>query len=209
MGLRHGLQRWRLPPHSEIQGHLFAQEGAEVSGHNAISHACLSSSASLRDNNPTAVLTNLIWNARGQHQCFQFGPRDVQKVGLTFHQDANAQIFVITGVRLVPLSRSGRRPSRIYSEAISLQAIEWVVLSALHVGSRKASVQMWSLAEVYGQPASGHACCYPPHGPKFHKQSYYATGPYGVQRACHRSARAQKSGYAPGSGRGFWAATLF
>ena len=41
-------------PHSEIHGHLFAQEGAEFSGHNAISHACLRSSASLRDNNPTA-----------------------------------------------------------------------------------------------------------------------------------------------------------
>ena len=65
-----GFAPWLLtlvpaPPHSEMHGHLFAQEGAELSGYNAISHGCLSSSASLRDTNPNAVLTNSIWNARG------------------------------------------------------------------------------------------------------------------------------------------------
>ena len=42
-----GFAPWLLtlvpaPPHSEMHGHLFAQEGAELSGYNAISHGCLS-----------------------------------------------------------------------------------------------------------------------------------------------------------------------
>ena len=33
----------------------------------------------------------------------------------------------------------------------------------LHIGSCKASVQIWSLAEVMAISLSGHARCYPPH----------------------------------------------
>ena len=35
-------------------------------------------SAAMRDYNPTSFLTNLIWNTRGERQCFQFGPDDNQ-----------------------------------------------------------------------------------------------------------------------------------
>ena len=36
-------------------------------------------SAALRDYNPKSFLTNLIWNTRGERQCFQFGPETTRR----------------------------------------------------------------------------------------------------------------------------------
>ena len=40
----------------------------------------MTDTAALRDYNPRSFLTNLIWNTRGETQCFQFGPGDVQDI---------------------------------------------------------------------------------------------------------------------------------
>ena len=53
-------------------------------------------------------LTNLIWNTRGERQCFQFGPRDNQDISWDIAKDPNAQISVISGAWAVPLFQSNR-----------------------------------------------------------------------------------------------------
>ena len=102
---------------NQIHGHLFAPDRAEFSNPQTTINGAISDSAKLRDNNPTAFLTNLIWNTHGQHQYFQFVPRDIQKIGKTLSQDPNTQIFVITGAWLVPLSRACNGSAEILSEA--------------------------------------------------------------------------------------------
>ena len=91
------FQPWLAPvtdhKQTQIRRHLFAPEAAAFAGQKTNIKGGLSNSVILRDNNPTAFLTNLIWNTRSQHQCFQFGPRDVQKIGKILPQDPNAQIL--------------------------------------------------------------------------------------------------------------------
>lgn len=60
-----------------VHGHLFARTQAEFAGREEVFEGCMSSSARLRDYNPKAFLSNVVWNTQGEHQCFQFGPDDV------------------------------------------------------------------------------------------------------------------------------------
>ncbi len=63
---------------ARVHGHLFAPDRVHFAdGQNSINGA-LSNSAKIRDYDPKAFLTNLIWNTRGERQCFQFGPQDNQ-----------------------------------------------------------------------------------------------------------------------------------
>ena len=106
----------------------------------------------LRDNNPTAFLTYLIWNTRGQHQCFQFGPHDVQKIGKILPQDSNAQIFIITGAWLVPLSQSVESLAEIHAKALRLHAAESKHLALLRAPWVKAKVHIWPLSQIIANP---------------------------------------------------------
>ena len=140
---------------TQIHGHLFAPEAAAFAGQKTTVKGGLSNSATLRDNNPTAFLTNLIWNTRSQHQCFQFGPRDVQEIGKILPQDPNAQIFVITGAWLVPLSHSDESLAEIHAEALRLHATEWRHLALLRAPCSKAKVHIWPLSQIIANPKLG------------------------------------------------------
>ncbi len=137
---------------ARVHGHLFAPERAEFSDGQSIINGALSDSAALRDYNPKAFLTNLIWNTRGERQCFQFGPRDNQKVTAHFVNDPNAQISVITGTWAVGLFQSNRNFSDIRSEAARLQQIESKHLELLRATGVKARVRIWSMAEFVEAP---------------------------------------------------------
>ena len=63
---------------TRVHGHIFAPEGAEFSEGQSLVNGCLNGDAKSRDYNPESFLTSLIWNSRGERQCFQFGPRDNQ-----------------------------------------------------------------------------------------------------------------------------------
>ena len=137
---------------AQIHGHLFAHEAAVFAGQKTTIRGGLSNSATLRDNNPTAFLTNLIWNTRGQHQCFQFGPHDVQKIGKILPQDSNAQIFIITGAWLVPLSQSVESLAEIHAKALRLHAAESKHLALLRAPWVKAKVHIWPLSQIIANP---------------------------------------------------------
>ena len=61
---------------TRVHGHLFGPDRAAFAGGETIINGALSDCAVLRDYNPTAFVSNLIWNTRGERQCFQFGPGD-------------------------------------------------------------------------------------------------------------------------------------
>ncbi|MDE3238640.1 MAG: glycosyl transferase [Paracoccaceae bacterium] len=137
---------------SRVHGHLFAPDRAEFAGGETIYNGALPDSAALRDYNPRAFLTNLIWNTRGERQCFQFGPADVQKIGAFMARDPNAQISVISGAWAVPLFHSGRDFARLRKEAARLQKIEGRHLAQLRVPQLRARVRIWTMADFVENP---------------------------------------------------------
>ncbi|WP_226689026.1 beta-1,6-N-acetylglucosaminyltransferase [Ruegeria arenilitoris] len=137
---------------ARVHGHLFGPARAEFANGDTITNGALSDCAVLRDYNPTAFISNLIWNTRGERQCFQFGPRDTQKISWFLARDKNAQISVITGAWAIPLFRSNMNFADIRCEAARLQQIETKQLEVLGSVWTKAQVRTWSLAEFVESP---------------------------------------------------------
>ncbi|MCY4180609.1 MAG: glycosyl transferase, partial [Litoreibacter sp.] len=137
---------------NRVHGHLFSRERVAFAGGAQLFNGCLSDSAALRDYNPQAFLSNLIWNTRGEHQCFMFGPSDAQEVMPFISADQNAQLSIISGAWAIPLFHSDRPFTEIRKEAAFLQRVEAKQLSALRQSPVKARVKMWSLAEFIEDP---------------------------------------------------------
>ena len=112
----------------------------------------MSDSAAMRDYNPMSFLTNLIWNTRGERQCFQHGPNDNQALNWFMAGDPNAQISVISGAWAIPLFHSNANFSDIRKDAARLQKIEADFLHALRLPWVKARVRIWTLAEFIENP---------------------------------------------------------
>lgn len=137
---------------TRVHGHLFAPDRVGFAGGEPIYNGALADSAAMRDYNPRSFLTNLIWNTRGERQCFQFGPADKQEIGYFLARDPNAQISVISGAWAIPLFHSNRNFSEIRKEAARLQKVESEHLAVLRALSVKARVRIWTLAEFVENP---------------------------------------------------------
>lgn len=137
---------------TRVHGHLFGPERAEFSGGETIINGALSDCAVLRDYNPTAFLSNLVWNTRGERQCFQFGPGDTQKINWFLARDKNAQISVITGAWAIPLFRSNLNFADIRTAAAHLQQVETKQIEVLRSVRAKARIRSWSLADFVESP---------------------------------------------------------
>ncbi len=137
---------------ARVHGHLFHPGRAQFAGHEAMVNGGLSDCATLRDYNPEAFVTNLIWNTRGERQCFQLGPSDIQKINPFLARDKNAQIAVITGAWAISLFKSNMNFADIRAEAARLQQIETKQLKVLGAVDAKAGVRIWSLAEFVESP---------------------------------------------------------
>lgn len=140
-----------------VHGHLFAPHKAEFSGREKVFAGGLSDKASLRDYNPRAFLTNLLWATRGERQCFQLGPADHigDKYDLLWFMatDSNAQISVITGAWAVPLYRLGGDIDAVRREAARLHRTETAMLEILRSPWVRARVRIWTLAEFLENPS--------------------------------------------------------
>ena len=137
---------------TRVHGHLFDLAKVQYAGGEKVYNGAMSDSAEMRDYSPTSFLTNLIWNTRGERQCFQFGPDDHQALCTFIAGDPNAQVSVISGAWAVPLFHSNRNFSDIRKEAARLQKIEANFLEQLRQPSVKARVRTWTLAEFVENP---------------------------------------------------------
>lgn len=137
---------------ARVHGHLFAPERVEYAHGQTLINGALNDSATWRDYAPDSFLTSLIWNTRGERQCFQFGPRDNQAVNWPIARDPNAQISVISGAWAVPLFRSNRNFQDLRREAAELQKIESEHLNVLRSQYTKARVRIWTMAEFIEAP---------------------------------------------------------
>lgn len=137
---------------ARVHGHLFAPDKVYYAEGQSALNGALSDSAVLRDYNASAFLTNLIWNTRGERQCFQFGPADNQDINWRVAKDPNAQVSVITGAWAVPLFRSNMDFGDIRKTAAMLQKIESDHMDVLRSPYTKARVRIWSMAEFIEAP---------------------------------------------------------
>ncbi|KEO54462.1 beta-1,6-N-acetylglucosaminyltransferase [Thioclava pacifica] len=137
---------------ARVHGHLYAPERAEFAGGERMFNGCLTDDPVLRDYNPRAFLTNLIWNSRGERQCFMFSPRDNQANNWFTATDPNAQISVITGAWALPLSRMNENFATIRREAARLQKRELEHLEILRSMYVKARVRIWTVADFIENP---------------------------------------------------------
>ncbi|MEO1107309.1 MAG: beta-1,6-N-acetylglucosaminyltransferase [Pseudomonadota bacterium] len=148
-----GFEAWlEATTGARVHGHLFGPDRAEFSKDQTITNGALSDCATLRDYNPTAFLSNLVWNTRGERQCFQFGPNDTQDINWFVARDRNAQISVITGAWAVPLFRSNLNFADIRLEAARLQQIETKQIEVLTSVWTKANVRSWTLSDFVEAP---------------------------------------------------------
>jgi len=137
---------------ARVHGHLFDETRVMFEGRQQTYVGALSDSAALRDANPKAFLTSLIWNTRGERQCFQFGPGDAQGISWEIAKDPNAQISVISGAWAVPLFQSNANFADLRVEAAKLQRIEAEHLGALRSPYAKARIKIWTMAEFIEAP---------------------------------------------------------
>jgi hypothetical protein len=141
-----------------VHGHLFAPERAEFAGRARVFAGGLSDAATLRDYNPRAFLTNLLWATRGERQCFQIGPGDALGRGMDLLRfmagDTNAQISVVSGTWALPLSRMTGDMAKVRREAARLQRIEMSMLDILRNPDTRARVRIWTMAEFLENPAA-------------------------------------------------------
>ncbi len=137
---------------SRVHGHLFAPDRVEFAGGQTLINGALSDSAAHRDYSPQEFLTSLIWNTRGERQCFQFGPQDNQKISRMISRDPNAQISVISGAWAVPLFKSNRNFADLRKDAALFQKIESDHLEILRNTAAKARIRIWTMAEFIEAP---------------------------------------------------------
>jgi hypothetical protein len=137
---------------TRVHGHLFAHDRVHFAGDEPVYNGALSDSATMRDYNSRGFLTSLIWNTRGERQCFQFGPDDDQTINAFIASDANAQVSLISGAWALPLFHSNESFADIRREAARLQKIEMIQIEALRQAWVKARVRIWSLAEFVENP---------------------------------------------------------
>lgn len=137
---------------ARVHGHLFAPDAVHYADNMSAMNGALSNNAVLRDYNTKAFLTNLIWNTRGERQCFQFGPADNQEINWRIAKDPNAQVSVITGAWAVPLFRSNLDFADIRATAAQLQKNEADHMDILRSPYTKARVRIWTMAEFIEAP---------------------------------------------------------
>jgi len=137
---------------ARVHGHLFAPGRVEFAGAEAVFKGGLCDSATMRDYNPTSFLTSLIWNTRGERQCFQFGPADAQAITAFLAGDPNASIFMVSGAFAVPLWRTGLPVADLRPQAARLQKVEADLIARLQAPETKARFRLWSLADFVEDP---------------------------------------------------------
>ena len=137
---------------ARVHGHIYHKDRAEFDGRQGSFAGALSDNPVVRDYNSQMFLTNLIWNTRGERQCFQFGPSDSQDISWMLATDPNAQVSVISGAWAVKLFQSNRNFADIRQEAAHLQQLENEHLNALRSPWAKARVRIWTLADFIQAP---------------------------------------------------------
>ncbi len=135
-----------------VHGRIFARDKVHFSGASQTFSGALSDSATLRDYDSNAFLRNMIWNTRGERQCFFFSPKDQQTIVPFLCGDANARVTLVTGAWAVELFLEEPDPKVARKMAALLQRTEGEFVGRMRHPSTRAQVRILTLAELLEQP---------------------------------------------------------
>jgi Family of unknown function (DUF5927)/Core-2/I-Branching enzyme len=137
---------------ARLHGHLFDPTRVRFQGDVAVYAGCLTDNALLRDYDPEAFLTSLVWNARGEEQAFHFGPEDVQKITPFIASDNQARVAVITGAWALSLHHRDLPFAEKRKLAAVLQKTEAAHLELLQRPDAEAKVLSMTLESALRDP---------------------------------------------------------
>lgn len=137
---------------AQVHGHLFAADSVEFAGRSDLYKGCLSNSAELRDYNPHAFLRNFLWNSRGEHQIFQYGPFDTHDFHWEMVKDPNASFYVVSGAWLLRHFKQNADIKDICRDAALRHKLELDHVRAMRSPYAKAKVKIWTMAEFLEAP---------------------------------------------------------
>ena len=137
---------------ARVHGHLFDWTRVQYAGGEKVINGGLSDSVDIRDRNPRSFLTSLIWNTRGERQCFQYAPYDRQAINDLVIWDPNAQISVISGAWAIKLFRASMDFEAKRKEAAWMQRVEDHFLEKLRTRGLPARIRIWTLADFIDDP---------------------------------------------------------
>lgn len=137
---------------ARVHGNIFHRDRVEFAHGAPLFKGALSNGVALRDYDAKGFLRNMIWNARDEYQCFQFGPDDNQDIHWDLATDPNARVSVISGAWLIGSFKSGADFTDIRKDAAQRQRIQAVHLDALRSPYANAKIQIWSLADFLEAP---------------------------------------------------------
>ncbi|MEP5759820.1 MAG: beta-1,6-N-acetylglucosaminyltransferase [Litoreibacter sp.] len=135
-----------------VHGNIFSKEAVEFADNDEFFRGSLPTNVIWRDYRCHDFLKNLIWNTRGDMQCFQFGPADQQDISEFLVADGNADIFIITGAWAISLFHSELDFQILRKRAAHLQRVENAHLHQIRQEQVKARVHIWNLAEFIEAP---------------------------------------------------------
>jgi hypothetical protein len=137
---------------ARVHGHLFDWTDVPYAEGVETFNGGLSRDPALRDYNPPAFLSNLVWNSRGETQCFQIAPYDRQDLNDHMIWDPNACISVITGAWALKLFHTDMPFAEARREAAWMQKVEDHFLGQLRRKGLPARINITSLAEFVANP---------------------------------------------------------
>lgn len=135
-----------------VHGRLFGPGRVAFAGGAAGAPGGLCDAPALRDHDPRAFLTNLLWGARGDRLAFAARPGDTAALDWFIATDPNARVFVVTGAWIVPLARDTGSFADLRRQAARLRQAERAQLAILHSAHAKARVRVWPLEEAVAAP---------------------------------------------------------
>lgn len=150
-----GFARWLSDAAAlRVHGHLYARDRVQFADGARVYNGALSDGAGLRDYNPRMFLTNLIWNTRGERQCFQYGPFDATDGALEWFiaTDPNAHVAVISGAWALGLAGEDPAEEAVRHRLAAAQKAELALIERLRSPQARAQVQIWTLAEYLDAP---------------------------------------------------------
>ncbi|MEO0990706.1 MAG: beta-1,6-N-acetylglucosaminyltransferase [Pseudomonadota bacterium] len=135
-----------------VHGRLFHPDGAEFAGAQSIVQGSLSAQAALRDYNPEAFLSSLIWSTAPERQHLHMAPGDTLGIWDFILYDPKATVLLICGAWTIPLMQAKLPAEAERVEARRLQARERDQVERAQNRWVKARVIISSLADVLLTP---------------------------------------------------------
>jgi hypothetical protein len=138
---------------ARVHGRLFAPDGVQFAGGDAVGPGGLSVAAALRDHDPRAFLRNLVWATRGEMQVWSLDPADTSAIVPVVAGDRHARVVAVTGTWVIGLWQAGVGATLARADAVALMRAEDEMMARLTAPGAAAQVNLRTLGAALSDPS--------------------------------------------------------